>query len=1015
MFVPKIESIKAGVFRKILIIIFTGFILFADAQSSHIKFKNFSVSNGLSQSTAFSITQDCYGFIWIGTYDGLNRYNGYEIEIYKNNTDSLSLPDNIVQALCTDNEETLWIGTNSKGLYRFDYSNEHFIPFEVSPDTIGYSILTLKNFNDSILVILSEKGISLVNTRTHAYKRISLTAYKQLSDSPSLISYFNPEEKKGYKITCLMYDSQGDLWQGTNAGLLRRNGNTSYTYQHEGCNLNSISTDKITCLFEDRGGVVWIGTSLGGVSLWDRTNEGISLYRKSPVESDGLKSDKIRCFYEDTENRIFIGTVDNGIALWDRESDTFKNFDKSNSPSLNHSHIRDIVKWENQYIVASDGGGIQSFFPDNNYFEDIYVEGLPLDASVWDLFVDDTSLWIASYSHGLFNVCKGRTKKYAGELDGINATWVTGDERGDIWVGSFGKGIFRIHKNRVRNWNKYESNLSDNRIYSIVPDNYNIWIASKRGLNKLDISTGKISFYSEFDGLPNNTIMGIICDSDSSLWLTTNYGISHFYPDSKKAINYQANDGLQNNEFLVHSFLKLHSGEMLLGGIEGFNVFPVNLPPPNSYKPEVAITGFKLAVGDLVTDSSIYTKTTIDIAYYQNEFGVEFAALSFAEPNKNTYRYFLEGFDKQWKESRNRHFVQYTNVPPGEYTFKVKAANNDGIWNDNPTELQINISPAFWQTIVFRLLSFFLVLFLILIIVHLRIRSVHKENAILEAKVRERTREIETALKKLKVAQNQLIHSEKMASIGVLTAGIAHEINNPVNFVSAGVNSVIRDFDDIVPVLNRIDNLKELSENTLKDISALKEEREFDIALDAIMNTLPDIKSGAERITEIVSGLSKFSRLEEENWKKTNLTDEIESVLLLLKNKYKNTIRIEKNYSETPCIIDCFPGKINQVIMNVINNAIDASNKEGAVIKIATRRVKDIAVVVVEDNGSGMDVDVQNKIFDPFFTTKPVGDGLGLGLSISYTIVQEHRGKIKVSSEKNKGTVFIIELPISQK
>ncbi len=992
-----------------------GLSFLLNAQNSQIKFKNYSVSQGLSQSTAFSITQDDYGFIWIGTYDGLNRYNAYEIEVFKNNSDSLSLPDNIIQALCTDNEGTLWIGTNSKGLYRFDYATEHFLPFVSTLDTLGLSIFTINNYNDSTLVVLSEKGISLINTETYSINCLSLEEYNKLSGAPSLISYFSPKIEGNYNVTCEMYDSQGDFWQGTDVGLLRKTKETTFSYQYEGCNANSLSTDKITCLFEDSGGVVWIGTSLGGVSKWDRTNDGISLFRKSPTVVNSLKSDKIRCFFEDKADNIFIGTVDNGISIWNRKSNTFRNYDNSSSSSLNLYHVRDITLWNKKYIIAFDGGGIKDFSPKTGLFKDIQVQGLSEDASVWDLYADDSSLWVASYSHGLLHLKENKKISLSIVLPNIKATWVTSDTNGNIWVGSFGNGLYRISENEITNWNKTNSDLSDNRIYAVVPSSKNVWIATKKGLNKLSAKTGEIQVFSEEDGLPNNTVMGIIYESDTSLWLTTNNGISHFFPNNRNAINYTESDGLQNNEFLVHSFLKLKSGEMLFGGINGFNVFPVELPLPNNYKAKVVITDFLVTKGEWALDSSIFTRSEINIKYNQNDFAIEFAALSFAESEKNTYQYFLEGFDKHWKESKKRRFVQYTNVPPGEYTFKVKAANNDGVWNDNPTLLKINITPAFWQTLIFKAFIIVVILFLILLIIHLRIKSVQKENILLEDKVKERTREIEAALKKLKVAQNQLIHSEKMASIGVLTAGIAHEINNPVNFVSAGVNSVIRDFNDIFPVLKEIDNLKNLSENTLQDITKLKQEHEFDLALEAILNTLPDIKNGAERITEIVAGLSKFSRLEEENWKKANLNDEIESVLVLLKNKYKNTLKIEKNFCEDSCIIDCYAGKINQVIMNVINNAIDATDKQESIIKISTRKMKDVAVLRVEDNGMGMDADMQKRIFDPFFTTKPVGKGLGLGLSISYSIIQEHKGNIKVSSKKGKGSVFIIELPISQK
>ncbi|MGD2036161.1 MAG: PAS domain S-box protein, partial [Bacteroidales bacterium] len=294
-----------------------------------------------------------------------------------------------------------------------------------------------------------------------------------------------------------------------------------------------------------------------------------------------------------------------------------------------------------------------------------------------------------------------------------------------------------------------------------------------------------------------------------------------------------------------------------------------------------------------------------------------------------------------------------------------------------------------------------------------RTRELKKKSNILK----ERNEELHTILEELKEAQDHLVQSEKMASLGALLAGIAHEINNPVNFIYAGVNSIIKDFQDLSMVLEYINTLDENSpdaETYLKKITGLKKEAEFEIAYKAIMETMQDIKLGASRIKEIINGLSKFSRLDTEKWKTTNIHDEIEDVLVLLKNKYKHHIDIRKKYDESLPLVECYPGKLNQVFMNIINNAIDAIDKEHGIITIKTDHTADKVQVSVKDTGKGIKEEARSKIFDPFFTTKDVGHGLGLGLSISYSIIQEHNGEIQVKSEVDKGTEFIIGIPAKQ-
>jgi len=309
------------------------------------------------------------------------------------------------------------------------------------------------------------------------------------------------------------------------------------------------------------------------------------------------------------------------------------------------------------------------------------------------------------------------------------------------------------------------------------------------------------------------------------------------------------------------------------------------------------------------------------------------------------------------------------------------------------------------------IISGFALLIALFIIGVTYMKNLGKKNEIITSQ----NEKLETILKNLKEAQAKLIHSEKMASLGVLVAGVAHEINNPINFVYAGINSLMLDFEDIIPVINEISKI-EPEANNLKEqiikIKKLKEENCFNEAYEAIPQMITQIMLGADRTAEIVKGLRSFSRTNKEELKFLDIHEGINSSLLLLKNKYKNRIEIIKDFDTKISLYECNTGKINQVFLNIFSNAIDAILDEGKIWISTKKKDENIIIISIKDTGCGMNTEVKEKLFDPFYTTKPIGKGTGLGLSITYGIIKEHNGEIKVISELNKGTEFIITLPI---
>jgi signal transduction histidine kinase/ligand-binding sensor domain-containing protein len=288
------------------------------------------------------------------------------------------------------------------------------------------------------------------------------------------------------------------------------------------------------------------------------------------------------------------------------------------------------------------------------------------------------------------------------------------------------------------------------------------------------------------------------------------------------------------------------------------------------------------------------------------------------------------------------------------------------------------------------------------------------DNSYAYLRVNEINEELSTTLEHLKHTQTQLVQSEKMASLGQLTAGVAHEINNPINFVSAGIDSLDANYTDLQELLKKLSCLKAGEDNAvlLQEVEQLKKEIELDYLLEEIPQLLRSIKTGAQRTTEIVKSLKNFTRLDEENLKPANLHEGLDSTLVILRNQLSEKVKIVKEYDETVPPVQCYPGQINQVFMNILNNAIQAIEGEG-IIYISTRLQQEHVLIRIKDTGKGMSQEVMNRIFEPFFTTKDVGEGTGLGLSISYGILEKHKGNITVNSVAGNGTEFTIQLPLN--
>ena len=434
----------------------------------------------------------------------------------------------------------------------------------------------------------------------------------------------------------------------------------------------------------------------------------------------------------------------------------------------------------------------------------------------------------------------------------------------------------------------------------------------------------------------------------------------------------------------------------------------------------------------IATDSVFFTDEEKDIpAGGGKRLFFFFNSFDFANSEQNTFRYRLLPFEEEWRSATKESSANYTNLPGELYTFELQSGNNSGEWSES-TAYVFNIKKKFRETIWFDVLILIGTLILIFVVRQSSLKVVKANEKRLQIRVEERTKEVlkqknkieeqneelEQAIQNLKDAQTQLVHSEKMASLGQLTAGVAHEINNPVNFISGGVEALAAIISDIIELLTTYETIDHAQlaevEAIQQKIILLKKELSYTEIIEDAQQMLEDIKIGTRRTTEIVIGLKNFSRSDESKFSDTNVHDCLDATLTILRNQYKDRIEIQKSYDPDLPLVNCKAGQINQVFMNIISNATQAIQEKGEItIKTSHSKEDQIVSIQISDTGNGIPAHIKSKIFDPFFTTKSVGKGTGLGLSISHGIIKDHQGNITVESQEGYGTTFTIELPLN--
>ncbi len=838
------------------------------SQSDDVIFNHITTENGISHNNVYAICQDNNGFMWFGTQNGLNIYNGKDFFYYfhdildsnsissnnfgkihvdrsgkiwfgtygggldmynpQNNTikhfkneqgNSKSLCNNFILCIFEDKQGVLWFGTANGGFCKFDPINECFINYSYQLNNqfslSNNNVRAICEDNKGYLWIGTSDGLNRMNKETGRFKKY----FPDKSNSNSINSK---------QIQSLCFVEPNKIWIGTrNNGINILNIETEQfiSYKNDPDNPKSISDNRVDNIFKDSYGTIWIGTYNGGLNKFDNKTKTFINYKHYSNNTFSISHNRIEFIFEDKSNNLWIATRGGGINKLDLKPRKFTNYyyEQNNPNSIPYPIITSIAS-ENKDVlwIATDGGGLCRFDKNKNIFFNLKHEDENKNSlsnnRVRAVVVDKSGIiWIGTYRGGLDKlIWKNNTNykyihyKYkANDTNSLNSNQVNVvyiDNNEDLWIGTingicklvYSKDSSKISFKRYTHNSKDPLSLSHHYVTSIFHDHLGqLWIGTFDGLNKFNPETEKFQHYKNIPGdsnsinsnhiltifedhagflwigtednginkfnqktqsftgykdeniRSNNMITGILEDEKNNLWISKANGISKFNPVTQKFKNYDVTDGLVGNGYNRNACLKTESGEMFFGSIAGLTSFFPSKIKDNPNIPPVVLVDFKILNKSIYKHQNSfnvkcpYNIKQIKLSHKDYVFSFEFAALDYTKFEKNLYEYKMEGFDDKWINIGNRRFVSYTNLPPGNYIFKVKASNNDKVWNEKGLSVNILVKPPFWKTKGFYALEILFTIFLVYSIIMYRIRKLQRDKKILEDKVTERTKEVE--------------------------------------------------------------------------------------------------------------------------------------------------------------------------------------------------------------------------------------------------------------------------------
>ncbi|MBD0297156.1 MAG: GHKL domain-containing protein [Flavisolibacter sp.] len=1003
-----------------------------NGQFTHFQ-HNPSDPGSLSCDTTRSILQDHEGVIWIGTNNGLDRYNPKtgKFQHFKHNpADPHSLSCNQVRKVYEDREGTLWIGTGSiwlgeggetdaGGLNRFDRKTESFTSYLHDPAN-PHSLINNKVqaiFEDSrgtFWVGTAGDGLHTMDRSKGTFERHLYDPKhpEKLSRTPLINGPF-PDH-----ISFITEDAVGNnIWIGTvKNGISRYDPKKQKTvhFTNKDSAIGFTANSAWSC-YNSKDGILWIST-------FDAQLFRIDPYHKNIPYIDVGAS--VWSFQEDSENNLFIGT-DKGLMIQSKTTGPIQKFTSGSSDfyRLTGNVIYSLYKDQEGTIWMGTDKGLNCYNPFSHTM--ILYHNNPTDPnsiSVSPIITikesDHNTLYLGTMHDGLYMMNKRmgtfthfrNNSRDTSSISRNNTTSILIDRSANVWVGtSIGGGLNLLDPAS----GKFRHFLKTKSVNALLQDsNGTLWIGTNDGLfHSSNLLQGFSKFTDPGSGIDQMSIRSIQEDDQKNLWVSTSQGIYLIHLQDQQLTLFDASYGVKSNLNVISGYKGSH-GDVYFGDQGGYYVISPGKLMANPNPPQIALRGLRINGQEVMSGKNSLllmpkeVSRRLSLNHSQNIFSLEVLALHFSNPENNRVLYQLQGYDPVWHDAGSDKMATFYNVPPGHYTLKIRAASSEGVWTEKAVDVIIH--PPWWRTWwAYCIYGLCLLAAIYWFDRFQRGRLIAKERERTREREIAQTREIEKAYKELKQAQAQLIQSEKMASLGELTAGIAHEIQNPLNFV--------KNFSEV-----SLELLDEAKENIVSD-----KKTDAINSIEYAKENLRKIMHHGRRADSIVKSMVEHSRISRGERQATDINTLADEYLHLayhgFRAKEKNfTTVLETDFDRNIEKIEVVPQDIGRVLLNLFNNAFYAVQQKkkhagesyGPVVSVSTRKQSGKVEIMVKDNGNGIPQKVVDKIFQPFFTTKSTGEGTGLGLSLSYDIIKAHGGEISVKSAEGQYAEFIILLPL---